>query len=124
MNYKNPAHATIYKTYLTKSRCKFSNRTLAGIFLLSADRDVWKRAKDAIVDKTILFDQIDHNDLSNYGYALLSIAKDICEKTTHINVYDLSDPYLISNKTLGLIFSAIEIARKGYPATGVKRDFR
>ncbi len=122
MNYKNATHATIFKTYLVAAPYKYSNRFLAAAFLLSANPDTWKRAKKAIIEKKIHFDQIDRRGLSCYGYALLTMAKDIYENSTHINLFDLADPYLISDKTLELVFSTIEIARSGYPATGIKRE--
>ena len=124
MTFKNPTHAIIYKNYLVTAPYKFSNRFLGAAYLLAASNDTWKRAKKAISDKRIHFDQIDRNDLSCYGYALLSMARDVYENTTHINLFDLSDPYLISNKTLELVFNAILIARKGYEIIGINKSFQ
>ena len=123
MNYKNTTHAMIYKTFLINAPFKFSNRFLAATYLLSASNDTWKRAKKAIHDKKINFKEIDKHSLRPYGYALLTMAQDIYENTTHINLFDISDPYLISDKTLDLIVGAMIIAREGYPATGVQKSF-
>jgi hypothetical protein len=51
------------------------------------------------------------------------MAQDIYENTTHINLFDISDAYLISDKTLDLIVGALFIAREGYPATGLQKSF-
>ncbi len=51
------------------------------------------------------------------------MAQDIYEGTTHINLFDLSDPYLISDRTLDLVVNAMIIAREGYEATGVNKKY-
>ncbi len=113
----------IYKTFLINAPFKFGKRFLAAAYLLTASNETWKRAKKAIHDKTIIFGEIDRNGLSTYGYALVTMAQDIYENTTHINLFDISDPYLISDKTMDLIFGALLIAREGYPVTGVQKTF-
>ena len=123
MNYKNLTHATIYKTFLINSPYKYSNRFLGAAYLLAASKDTWQRAKKAIKEKRICFKDIDRNGLTAYGYALLTMAQDIFESTTHINLFDLSDPYLISDKTLDLVVNALLIAREGNEATGVNKHF-
>ncbi len=123
MNYKNLTHATIYKTYLISSPYKYGNRFLGAAYLLAASKDTWQRAKKAFREKRIFFKEIDRRGLTAYGYALLTMAQDIYEGTTHINLFDLSDPYLISDKTLDLVVNAMIIAREGYEATGVNKKF-
>ena len=73
--------------------------------------------------KRICFKDIDRHGHTAYGYALLTMAQDIYESTTHINLFDLSDPYLISDKTLDLVVNALFISREGYEATGVNKHF-
>ena len=50
MKYKNETHQLIYKTYLIASPYKYPKKSLAAIFLLSADRELWRRAKK-VIDK-------------------------------------------------------------------------
>ena len=123
MNYKNTTHAMIYKTFLINAPFKFGKRFLAATYLLAASNETWKRAKKAIHDKMINFREIDRHGLSTYGYALVTMAQDIYENTTHINLFDISDPYFISDKTLDLIIGALVIAREGYQTTGVQKSF-
>ena len=48
MKYKNPVHAIIFKTFVIQSQYKLSNRFLSAVFLLSADKDLWLKAKRGI----------------------------------------------------------------------------
>ena len=123
MNFKNTTQAMMDKTFRSNAPFKFGKRVLAAAYLLTASNETWKRAKKAIHDKTIIFGEIDRNGLSTYGYALVTMAQDIYENTTHINLFDISDPYLISDTTMDLIFGALLIAREGYPITGVQKSF-
>ena len=40
-----------------------------------------------------------------------------------VKCFMLSDPYLVSDKTLDLVINALIIAREGYGATGVNKHF-
>ncbi len=116
IQYKNAAHEAVYVSFLASSKYRYGSRFLAAVFLLSASRDVWERAQKAIVKKQIRFCLLERRDLGAYGYTLAAAAQDIYENTTHINLYGLSDRYLISEKTFGLITSALRIAREGREA--------
>ena len=124
MYYKNKAHEIIFKTYIVKCPYKLPPRTLAAIYLLSADRDTWRRAKKCIEKKEVKFDNISLYDCSVYGYTLIKTALDIYDMNEmHINLFDLSDKYLISNKTFDLTVQAMRIARNGYEETDINKKF-
>ena len=111
VRYKNQAHYTVYNSFLSSSPYRYGKRFLAAVFLLSASSETLKRAKPAIAKKRIDFSQIDRRVLGAYGYTLIALAQDIYENTTHINLYEISDRYLISEKTFDLAISALKIAR-------------
>ena len=114
MKYKNETHQLIYKTYLIASPYKYPKKSLAAIFLLSADRELWRRAKKVIDKKKIL--------LGTYAFALLHLASDICDGTQYVSLRDLADPYLISDLTYMLIVEAIAICRDGYEYIGINKE--
>ena len=122
MKYKNETHQLIYKTYLIASPYKYPKKSLAAIFLLSADRELWRRAKKAIDKKKIFFDRIDKKGLGTYAFALLHLASDICDGTQYVSLRDLADPYLISDLTYMLIVEAIAICRDGYEYIGINKE--
>ena len=124
MNYKNEAHQHIFSSYVALSPYKYTNRFLAAIYLLSADKELWFRPKKAINKKEIDLEKIPRVDLGSYGYALLQLAQDFYTGTQHVSLQDLGDPYLISDKTCMLIAQAIEICREGYEAIGVRKQFQ
>ena len=76
-----------------------------------------------MIEKRISFDQIDKEGLSDYDYAIFGLAQDIYERTDRVNIYDLGDRYLISDKTFNLAMNAIIIARGGYSAVGINKKF-
>ena len=123
ITYKNPAHMKIYRHYVLLSPYRHTNEFLAAIYLLSADKELWFRAKKAINGKTICFDQIDNKELSCYSYTLYRLAQDFYEGLQHIGLHDIGDTYLISDKTCTLIINAINICRDGYKAIGVIKQF-
>ena len=123
LTYKSAAHATFYKNYLINTAYRFDGKTLAALFLLTSTPDLWKRAKAAIKGKKVRFDKIDIHGISAYGYTLVVIARDLYQNTTHINLYDLADDFLISSNMFKLIMSAITVAREGYEAIGIVKRF-
>lgn len=123
MQYKNDTHQIIYKTYMASSPYKYPNRFLAAVFLLSAEKELWRRAKAAVKKKRIHFDRIDKSGLGPYAFALLHLARDLYEGTQFISLRDVADPYLISDKTLVLIIEAIGICREGYRVLDINKQF-
>ena len=123
MKYKNETHQLIYKSYIVTSPYKFPNDFLAATFLLSAERELWRRAKRAIRKKKIYFDELEKTGLSAYAFVLLHLAKDLYEGTHYVVLQDMCDRHLVSDKTCELVCSAIGIARNGYDYIGIKKEF-
>lgn len=124
MNYKNKVHELIYKTYVIKCPYKLPSRTLAAIYLLSADRNAWKRMKRNIEKKEINFNNVSLSGATPYEYMIIKTASDLYSNDCmHLNIFDLGDPFLISNKSLELIFQAIRIARNGYDELDLNKTF-
>lgn len=123
MKYKNPVHAIFFKTFVIQSQYKLSNRFLSAVFLLSADKDLWLKAKRGIKGKEIHFDEITNGEFGCYAYTLFSLARDFYESGSHVSLYDLGDIYLFSERTVDLIIEAVRISRGGYEYLGIKKEF-
>lgn len=113
----------IYRNHVLLSKLKHTKEYLATVYLLSADKELWFRAKKALDGKSVLFELIDKTNLECYAYTLLSLAQDLYDSTHHISLHDIGDPYLISNKTCILMINAIHICRDGYAVLGINKHF-
>ena len=123
MKFRNPKHAMICKTYVITTPYKLSNRCLAAVYLLSANKETWLRARHAIKGNRIDFSELPKTGLDTYQYAIVSAAPDLCEDTRHITLYDVGDRNLMEYDLYDLIMSALHICRDGYRALGVNRTF-
>ena len=124
MNYKNKAHEVVFKTYVAKCPFKLPARTLAAIYILSADNDTWKRSRKCIEKKEINFKNISLKESTGYEYLLIKAANDIYDMDqSHFNLYDISDRFVVSDKTYELIKAALDIARYGYDALDIVKKF-
>lgn len=111
MIFKNRIHE---KIFLSK-RKEFSNnnRTLAAVFILTSDKDLWERMKRNCENGQIVFDGIPLSDFSPEQYALFMAAKDLYIDETHLSITDLADKAVLDNNAFALIMNAICIARCG-----------
>ena len=96
---------------------------LAALYLLTADRDLWRAAKYEIERKVIDFSKIRPKEYTTNNYTVFIVAKDIYDGETHITLKDICDRYLVSDKQFDLFVTAIHICRLGYPYTGITKVF-
>ena len=123
MYYKNKTHQRIFEEQVNRNPCKCSNRYLAALFLLTADRVLWNAAKYVIERKEIDFAQIRPKEFTTNGYTVFIVAKDIYDGETHITLKDICDRYLVPDQLFELIVTAIHICRLGYTFIGIEKVF-
>ena len=123
MKFKNETHGFIYKTFIATNPYKLPAPFLAASYLLSAEKELWKRSKKAFHRKQIFFDEIPRTGLSPYAFALLHLAQDIYTGSHYVTLRDVADPYLISDKTFELVTEAIGLCREGYSRLGIGKQF-
>lgn len=87
---------------------------IAALYLLTADRILWKQASRFVNGSHIDFEHIKAVNNSTDSYALLCVAKDFCLGTKHITVSELADEDIIRNRIFLLICHAMLIRRYGY----------
>ncbi len=122
MYYKNEHHKKLFINKITSNPRKCSKEYLAATYLLTSDKNLWGLVGNFVLNKTISFSEIPSTRLRLNKYALLSVAKDMYLGTSHLELTDLCDPYLISNKLLELFITAIRICRGGYDYIGVDEN--
>ena len=115
MDYVNEKHRNIFSE--TVQRLNQQNYALmAGIYLLTADHQLWVSSKPHIVRNGIHIKDIKILNCSVRAYILYCAAKDLYLGTKHITVSDLADTNLISAKEFALICNAMTIRRFGLNA--------
>ena len=111
MIFKNKIHE---KTFSSKQKdFSNSNRALAAVFILTADKDLWKRMKNNCENGQIVFDGILLSDFSPEQYALFMAVKDLYLDETHLSITDLADKAVLDSNAFALVMNAICIARCG-----------
>ena len=123
MRFRNSKHATVCKTHIIQNPYRLDNRFLAAVYLLSANRETWLRAKNGIREDRVDFSRIPKTGLTPYQYAIVSAAQDICEDTRHLTLYDIGDMYLMEEDLFDLIINALKICKGGYRMVGVIKQF-
>lgn len=93
---------------------KPSNRSLAVLYLLTADHTLWIKTK-RYMDRNSKVDlqSVHLGDISTDGYALWKAAKELQTGERQISLCELSDSDIISDRAFRLIVQAVTIARFG-----------
>lgn len=86
---------------------------IAAVYLLSADKFLWKRTRKSLTGYSVDFEHPDLNGISTEGYALYKAAKSIYMGNSEISLNELGDGDLIDHATLLTIFSGIMLLRNG-----------
>lgn len=80
MYYKNKTHQRIFEEQVNGNPCKCPNEYLAALYLLTADRDLWRAAKYEIERKVIDFSKIRPKEYTTNNYTVFIVAKDIYKR--------------------------------------------
>ena len=89
------------------------NEYVAAVFLLSADKFLWKRARSALTGYSVNFKSLDITGISTEGYALFTAAKAVYHGSVDISLHELCDVNLIDNSTVMTIFAGVMLFRDG-----------
>lgn len=89
------------------------NEFIAAVFLLSADKFLWKRSASALTGYSVNFDSINLSGISTEGYALFTAAKGIYRGGVDISLNELCDRNLIDDAVLMTIFAGVMLLRNG-----------
>ena len=89
------------------------NEYVAAVFLLSADKFLWKRARSALTGYSVNFKSLDITGISTESYALFTAAKAVYHGSVDISLHELCDVNLIDNSTVMTIFAGVMLFRDG-----------
>ena len=97
----------VKKPYLSR------NEYIAAVFLLSADKFLWKRMRSTLTGYSVNFKSLDIAGISTEGYALFTAAKAIYHGSADISLHELCDADLIDDSTVMTIFAGVMLFRDG-----------
>lgn len=89
------------------------NAWCAALYLLTADRELWKGAAAAVMPGYIDFSAISVRGVDMDGYVLYHTAKDLYQGSGHISLAELTDGELVSERAFRLMVNAFLICRYG-----------
>ena len=96
-------------------------QNLALLYLLTANEQLWNRAKDHIYPNKIALSEIPLTGISTTCYALYQAAKTIANGKLHIKENELADKTLIGDVSFKTIIQSFLIARYGDEILSVKK---
>ena len=111
MHYASPKHERTYRNAI-KGRC-YLPRTLAALFLLTADRRLWRHWRRAAAGQRI--DWMIGVSRPDYGFDVDYLEKAALSFARHdlpqVSLYDLADCCTYPTELIVLVLSALLIAR-------------
>lgn len=116
IKFKNSLHRKYFTEFISENvenPYASRNEFIAAVFLLSADKFLWKRSATALTGYSVNFDSINLSGISTEGYALFKAAKGIYLGNIDISLNELCDRNLIDDATLMTIFTGVILLRNG-----------
>ncbi len=116
IKFKSAWHRKTFTEFITenvKNPYLSRNEYIAAVFLLSADKFLWKRARRALTGYLVNFSSLNLSEISTEGYALFMAAKAIYRGGVDISLNELYDVDLIDDSTVMTIFAGVMLCRDG-----------
>ena len=116
IKFKSAWHRKTFTEYITenvKNPYLSRNEYIAAVFLLSADKFLWKKARSALTGYSVNFKSIDITGITTEGYALFTAAKAVYHGSADISINELGDVNLIDDSIVMTIFAGIMLFRDG-----------
>ena len=116
IKFRNSLHRKLFTEFIlenVENPYASRNEVIAAVFLLSADKFLWKRSASALTGYSVNFDSINLSGISTEGYALFTAAKGIYRGGADISLNELCDRNLIDDAALMTIFAGVMLLRNG-----------
>ncbi len=113
MIFQNEQHKRIFESEKL-NLYKPSNRSLAVLYLLTADHTLWIKTKRHINrNGKVDLSNVHLGDISADGYALWKVVKELQTCERQISLFELSDSDIISDRIFRFIVQAVTVDRFG-----------
>lgn len=115
MSYRNKKHRIAFTEEIERLN-REDYALMSAVYLLTAERALWMKAKPQVGQNKIRFDAIKLQKSTENAYTLFCCAKDLYLGTKHITIKDLADKKLIAPRIFDLVCNAMAIRRFGLGA--------
>jgi len=112
----NYQHKERFYNFLQEEGCGIddtSSRFLAILFLLSADKNLWRNSEEILKNNKVDFRSICLKDIDTNSYALYQTARTLSTGKECIKINELADKDLIEDITFKAIINSVLINRYG-----------
>ncbi len=116
VKFRNYYHRRNFTEYMSPRNPEYHSlrsELIAAVFLLSADKCLWKRSRSAVNRYAVNFDRIDLNGISTEGYALYKAAKMVYNGKSDLYLSEFCDWTLLDDPTTLTIFAGVMLRRNG-----------
>lgn len=116
IKFKSASHRKTFTEFITanvKNPYLSRNEYIAAVFLLSADKFLWKKVRCALIRYSANFKSLDIAGISTESYALFTAAKAIYHGSADISINELGDVNLIDDSIVMTIFAGVILFRNG-----------
>ena len=108
-----PRHQRTFEKEAAMRPDSISRTLLAGLYLLTADGNLWNQVKDQISLRRVYVDEMRPKNLTGTSYVFFSAAKDILSGSHTVQLTEIADPALLSLKSYLILCTALAIRAYG-----------
>ena len=113
MIYRDERHQHTFEKESAMRPESISRPLLAGLYLLTADGNLWNQVRDQISLRRVYVEDMRPKNLTGTSYVYFSAAKDILTGTRNIQLMEIADPALLSMKSYMILCTALAIRAYG-----------
>ena len=113
MIYRDECHQHTFEKEAAMRPESISRPLLAGLYLLTADGNLWNQVKDQISLRRVYVEDMRPKNLTGTSYVYFAAAKDILSGSHTIQLMEIADPALLSMKSYMLLCTALAIRAYG-----------
>ena len=113
MIYRDDRHQRTFEKEAAMRPESISRPLLAGLYLLTADGNLWNQVKDQISLRRVYVDEMRPKNLTGTSYVFFAAAKDILSGSHTVQLTEIADPALLSMKSYLILCTALAIRAYG-----------
>ena len=111
MEFRGEKHRQIFQNYIRRQKHRPSAHHLAAVYLLTADKTLWKQVRGVFRDGKADLSAVHLCGIQPDAYALFRSAKELLTDEPMVGLSELAERDIIRPWVLNLIFQAILLSR-------------
>ena len=113
MIYRDEHHQHTFEKEAAMRPESISRPLLAGLYLLTADGNLWNQVKDQVSLRRVYVDDMRPKNLTGASYVYFAAAKDILSGSHTVQLTEIADQALLSMKSYLILCTALAIRAYG-----------